>query len=137
LLLKCSSTIKSILTLLIFAEKKVSLFLLYPGIKPVRSKKDLELLPQVFNIDIPEDLASEIENAKDNNAVKQIGIEWTSRTIKKPYQLRCSCRSLLYIIGNIQTIFNKLQNVLFFSSCFSQYGFLILLVLQTLCQKKI
>lgn len=53
-----------------------------PGIKPVRSKRDLDLLPQVFNIDIPEELATEIANAKDNSAVKQIGIEWTSQQSK-------------------------------------------------------
>ncbi|QOW10739.1 methylenetetrahydrofolate reductase [NAD(P)H] [Kaistella flava (ex Peng et al. 2021)] len=48
-----------------------------PGIKPVATKKQLQLLPQVFKIDLPEDLISAIENAKDNAAVKQIGIEWT------------------------------------------------------------
>jgi len=54
-----------------------------PGIKPVRLKKDLDLLPQVFNIDIPEELASEIEKAKDNKAVNQIGIEWTAQQSKE------------------------------------------------------
>ena len=54
-----------------------------PGIKPVSVKRDLELLPQVFNIDIPDELASEIVNAKDNNAVKQIGIEWTTKQSKE------------------------------------------------------
>lgn len=54
-----------------------------PGIKPVRSKKDLELLPQVFSIDIPEELASEIVKAKDNNAVKQLGVEWCSKQSKE------------------------------------------------------
>ena len=48
-----------------------------PGIKPIATKKQLQLLPQVFKIDLPEDLISAVENAKDNSAVKQIGIEWT------------------------------------------------------------
>ena len=47
-----------------------------PGIKPIATKKQLQLLPQVFKIDLPEDLISAVENAKDNVAVKQIGIEW-------------------------------------------------------------
>ena len=47
-----------------------------PGIKPIATKKQLQLLPQVFKIDLPEDLISAVENAKDNSAVKQIGIEW-------------------------------------------------------------
>jgi len=34
------------------------------------------MLPKVFKIDLPEDLISAVEKAKDNAAVKQIGIEW-------------------------------------------------------------
>lgn len=48
-----------------------------PGIKPIATKKHLQLLPQVFKIDLPEDLISAVEKAKDNATVKQIGIEWT------------------------------------------------------------
>lgn len=48
-----------------------------PGIKPIATKKQLQLLPQVFKIDLPEDLISAVENAKEDAAVKQIGIEWT------------------------------------------------------------
>jgi methylenetetrahydrofolate reductase (NADPH) len=47
-----------------------------PGLKPIRVKRDFELLPQVFSIDIPEDLTKEIIKAKDNQQVYQIGIEW-------------------------------------------------------------
>lgn len=47
-----------------------------PGIKPIATKKHLKLLPQVFKIDLPEDLINEVENAKNNEAVKQIGVEW-------------------------------------------------------------
>lgn len=47
-----------------------------PGIKPIATKKHLKLLPQVFKIDLPEELINEVENAKNNDAVKQIGIEW-------------------------------------------------------------
>ena len=34
------------------------------------------MLPKVFKIDLPEELISEVEKAKDNTAVKQLGIEW-------------------------------------------------------------
>ena len=47
-----------------------------PGIKPIAIKKHLQLLPQVFNIDIPEDLIKAIENCKDNKEVRQVGIEF-------------------------------------------------------------
>lgn len=48
-----------------------------PGIKPIATKKHLKLLPQVFKIDLPEELINEVEKAKNNEAVKQIGIEWS------------------------------------------------------------
>ncbi len=48
-----------------------------PGIKPIATKSHLQMLPKVFKIDLPEDLISQVENAKNNAAVQQIGIEWT------------------------------------------------------------
>ncbi|UOE41432.1 methylenetetrahydrofolate reductase [NAD(P)H] [Chryseobacterium suipulveris] len=47
-----------------------------PGIKPIATKGHLSMLPKTFKIDLPEDLISEITKAKDNTAVKQIGVEW-------------------------------------------------------------
>jgi methylenetetrahydrofolate reductase (NADPH) len=54
-----------------------------PGIKPIRLIKDLQLLPQVFNIDIPEALACELEKAKNNEQASKIGVEWTINQSKE------------------------------------------------------
>ena len=54
-----------------------------PGIKPIATKKHLKLLPQVFKIDLPEDLINAVESAKNNEAVKQIGIEWAINQCKE------------------------------------------------------
>ncbi len=54
-----------------------------PGLKPIRNKLDLKLLPQVFNIDIPNELSTEIDKAKDNKTVYQIGIEWATQQSKE------------------------------------------------------
>lgn len=48
-----------------------------PGIKPITAKVQTTVLPTIFHIDLPEDLADAIEKCKDNAAVKQVGIEWT------------------------------------------------------------
>lgn len=56
-----------------------------PGIKPIAIKKHLTLLPQVFRIDLPQDLVDSVEACKDNKAVRQVGIEWAieqSRELK-------------------------------------------------------
>ena len=54
-----------------------------PGIKPVAVKRHLQLLPQVFNIDLPEELIKSIESCKDNKQVRQIGIEWAIKQSKE------------------------------------------------------
>lgn len=47
-----------------------------PGLKPIATKKQLNLIPYRFSLEMPDDLIMEVVKAKDNDAVKQIGIEW-------------------------------------------------------------
>ena len=47
-----------------------------PGIKPVSTKRHIELLPKSFSIDIPNELMKELVKCKDNSAVYQVGLEW-------------------------------------------------------------
>jgi methylenetetrahydrofolate reductase (NADPH) len=56
-----------------------------PGIKPIAVKKHLQLLPQVFRIDLPQALIEAVEDCKNNQEVRQVGIEWAieqSRELK-------------------------------------------------------
>ena len=48
-----------------------------PGIKPITTKTQVSVLPTVFHIDLPEDLAEAVEKCKDNTAARQVGVEWT------------------------------------------------------------
>lgn len=47
-----------------------------PGLKPIATKKQLNLIPHRFSLELPDDLIMAVVKAKDNEAVKQIGIEW-------------------------------------------------------------
>ena len=47
-----------------------------PGIKPITTKTQLNVLPKTFHIDLPEDLTDEVEKCKDNAAVKEVGVKW-------------------------------------------------------------
>ncbi|MET6991522.1 methylenetetrahydrofolate reductase [NAD(P)H] [Sediminicola arcticus] len=58
-----------------------------PGIKPIAIKRHLQLLPQVFRIDIPQDLIDAIDDCKNNAAVREIGIEWA---IKQSNELKAA-----------------------------------------------
>ena len=54
-----------------------------PGIKPLTGKGQLTILPKTFHIDIPEELSEAVEKCKDNNAVKEVGIEWCVKQSKE------------------------------------------------------
>jgi methylenetetrahydrofolate reductase (NADPH) len=47
-----------------------------PGLKPISTKKQLNILPHRFHCDLPEELIKEVIKCKDNSQVKQVGIEW-------------------------------------------------------------
>lgn len=54
-----------------------------PGLKPITAKGQANVLPTIFHIDLPEELADEVEKCKDNVAVKQVGIEWAIQQSKE------------------------------------------------------
>jgi len=47
-----------------------------PGIKPIAVKRHLNLIPHRFNVDLPDELIMSVVKSKDNNAVRQVGVEW-------------------------------------------------------------
>ncbi len=54
-----------------------------PGIKPVAVKKHLQLLPQVFKLDIPDELVRAVEKCKTNKEVREVGIEFAIQQSKE------------------------------------------------------
>ncbi|HMB63796.1 MAG TPA: methylenetetrahydrofolate reductase [NAD(P)H] [Eudoraea sp.] len=47
-----------------------------PGIKPIAVKRHLQLLPQVFRIDLPQDLIDAVDACRNNAEVRKVGVEW-------------------------------------------------------------
>ena len=47
-----------------------------PGLKPIATKKQLNLIPHRFSLEMPDDLIMEVVKCKDNKAVRQVGVEW-------------------------------------------------------------
>jgi methylenetetrahydrofolate reductase (NADPH) len=54
-----------------------------PGIKPIAVKRHLQLLPQVFRVDIPQELIDAVEACKTNQDVRQVGVEWAIEQSKE------------------------------------------------------
>jgi methylenetetrahydrofolate reductase (NADPH) len=81
-----------------------------PGLKPVTSKRQLTVIPSIFNVDIPVDLSRALTNAKSDAACEQIGTEW----------LLAQCKDLLangapilhfYTLGKPHIVCNVLKEL--------------------------
>ena len=75
-----------------------------PGLKPLSTKRQLTILPQIFHVDIPDELAIQAIKCKDNAQVKQLGIEWC---IQQSKELRDAGVPVLhyYSMGKSQNIY--------------------------------
>ena len=47
-----------------------------PGLKPLATQKQLNLIPHRFYVDLPEALIKEVLKAKTKEAIRQVGIDW-------------------------------------------------------------
>jgi methylenetetrahydrofolate reductase (NADPH) len=66
------------------AAKKIGINVpIIPGIKPLAIKRHLQLLPQVFKIDLPQPLITAVEKCKTNIDVRQVGVEWAIEQSKE------------------------------------------------------
>ncbi|WP_055435103.1 methylenetetrahydrofolate reductase [NAD(P)H] [Lacinutrix algicola] len=54
-----------------------------PGLKPISTRKQLNIIPHRFHVDLPEALIKAIIKCKDNKQVRQVGIEWCVQQSKE------------------------------------------------------
>ena len=47
-----------------------------PGLRPITTIGQLNILPKVFHVDMPMQLVSELMKCKDDNDAKEVGVEW-------------------------------------------------------------
>lgn len=47
-----------------------------PGLKPINMKNQLTVLPKIFSIDLPQELAKELSKCRDNEDARKVGTEW-------------------------------------------------------------
>jgi methylenetetrahydrofolate reductase (NADPH) len=74
-----------------------------PGLKPITSKKQLNTIPRTFHVDIPSDLANEIQQCKTDEEVSKLGAAWL---LQQSTELKRSGVPVLhyYTLGNPQLI---------------------------------
>lgn len=74
-----------------------------PGLKPLTKKYQLNSIPRLFYIDLPDDLVNGINAAKDAEARKQVGIEWCIQQSKELKKAGVPCLHY-YTMGDEATI---------------------------------
>jgi len=81
-----------------------------PGLKPLTNKKQLTMIPRIFNVEVPVELCNEMMKAKTDADCEQVGTEW----------LLHQCRDLLknnapilhfYTLGKPSVIYNVLKQL--------------------------
>ena len=73
-----------------------------PGLKPLTRRYQLNSIPRKFFVNLPELLVSEIEKAKNDEAIQQIGIEWCIQQSRELKAAGVPCLHY-YTMGNTVT----------------------------------
>ena len=81
-----------------------------PGLKPLTQKYQLNSIPRNFFINMPEPLVKEIAKASTNEAVKEIGIEWTIEQCKELKSKNVPCLHF-YTMGDWKTTKRIIEKV--------------------------
>ena len=79
-------------------------------LEPLTKKVQLNAIPRKFFINMPEDLVKAIVKAPDDNAVRQIGIEWCTQQSKELKKAGVPCLHY-YTMGDTETIKTIVQAV--------------------------
>ena len=74
-----------------------------PGLKPLTKKYQLNSIPRLFYIDMPDALSIEMLKAKDAEARKEVGIEWLIEQSKELKAKGVPCLHY-YTMGDVETI---------------------------------
>jgi methylenetetrahydrofolate reductase (NADPH) len=81
-----------------------------PGLKPIVSKSQITNLPRNFYIDMPDDLIDAIEHCRNDQDVKNVGVEWSINQSRELMKKGVPCLHF-YSMGKstaIQQIASKL-----------------------------
>ncbi|MEJ7766989.1 MAG: methylenetetrahydrofolate reductase [NAD(P)H] [Chitinophagaceae bacterium] len=81
-----------------------------PGLKPITNKKQLNILPKIFHVDIPNDLSNDITKCKTDEEVEKAGTRWL---IQQSKELKAFGVPVLhyYTLGKSKVIWNVVKEL--------------------------
>lgn len=62
-----------------------------PGLKPISTLRHISFLPKFFHIDLPDELADQLEKCKSNADVKELGVQWAIKQSKELIEKNAPC----------------------------------------------
>lgn len=74
-----------------------------PGLKPITKRYQLNSIPRMFYINLPNEFVAELNKAKDDEAFKEVGIEWCIAQSKELKAKGVPCLHY-YTMGDSSTI---------------------------------
>ena len=74
-----------------------------PGLKPVTKRYQLNSLPRLFHVNMPDDLVKELGKVKNDEGAKEVGIEWCIQQCKELKSKGVPCLHF-YTMGDPETI---------------------------------
>ena len=81
-----------------------------PGLKPITNKKQLNILPKIFHVDIPTELSNEITKARTDEDVEKIGTEWLIQQSKELKEFGVPVLHY-YTLGKPKVIYNAVKEI--------------------------
>ncbi|MEJ7738801.1 MAG: methylenetetrahydrofolate reductase [NAD(P)H] [Chitinophagaceae bacterium] len=81
-----------------------------PGLKPITNKKQLNILPKTFHVDIPNELSNNIMKCKTDEDVEKVGTEWLIQQSKELKQFGVPVLHY-YTLGKSKVIWNVVKEL--------------------------
>lgn len=81
-----------------------------PGLKPISNKKQLSVLPRIFQVELPNELSNEILKCKTDAECEQVGTEWLIQQSKELKQFGVPVLHY-YTLGKPQIIRNVVKEL--------------------------
>lgn len=81
-----------------------------PGLKPLYNKRQITVVPSIFNTELPVDLCTEMDKAKTNEDCEKVGEEWLYEQCKD--LLKNGTKILhFYTLGKPHVVYNVLKRL--------------------------
>lgn len=81
-----------------------------PGLKPMSSKRQLSVIPSIFNVDLPEELTNNMMGASTKEAQRKVGEDWLLRQSAELME-KGAPGIHFYTLGKSDTVVNVMKQL--------------------------